>query len=209
MDWLSIFRDLGFVGIVSLAIAWIIRSLFTHWLSSDMERHKASLATQHAKEIEQLRSDLRTQAFEHETRFAKAHDRRAKVIAELYRLLYHAKVDFKSLTAIIEFAGEDPKDVKRQRAIDSFNGFSTFFHENRLYLEEGICEDVEKIVDKLKDVYGLWQAEMRSQQSTNAKRERDYWHEADQVMDHYVPPIFSKIESSFRHILGIDGTALE
>ena len=206
MDWLpTLLQSLGIAGLV----AWLVKSLLKHWMSSDLEKYKANLAAKNTEEAEQLKSDLRKIAFEHETRFAKLHERRAELIAELYGMLYRAKADFNLLTSPFGFMSDPSKTEQFETAVNSFNNFANRYWPARIYLADSLCDDIENIINALKDVYGVWTREVRAETQRGAERKDDHWGKADKIMKNDVPPIFTKIESSFRQILGIDAAALE
>ena len=70
------------------AVAWLARSLATHLLSKDLERHKAALQAQSVLELEKLRAELTRRTLEHEVRFRRVDEKdELRFLAELYRRL--------------------------------------------------------------------------------------------------------------------------
>ena len=107
------------------------------------------LQTTHDREIERLRADLRIESFEHETRFAKLHEKRAEVIAELYRMLVAADRAMIALLSPMQFA-QGPSEMERQaEAGKCCDGFNRFFLENQIYLDENLCTKLEDFNKKL------------------------------------------------------------
>jgi hypothetical protein len=202
MDWSDIAKTVGTSGVIVAAITYLAKSLWGHWLTSDLEKHRASLRLENETKIEQLKAELSRVALEHEVKFSRVHDRRAEVIADIYKRLYHVVRDFKSLTAMMEFSGEPSKEEKRKTAIASYNNLAPFFCENRIYLEEEVCKLMESFLRKIRDVNALWQKELRSQQRTEPPKE-DYWMQAEEAMEKETPIIFSSLEQTFRSILGV------
>lgn len=68
IDWNALFAQLGATATLVAAVAWIARSLGTHWLSRDIEAYRAALKREGDAEIEALKrsSALDLEAFRRE-----------------------------------------------------------------------------------------------------------------------------------------------
>jgi len=77
IDWTDVAKTLGSTAIACAAIIFIIRTFWSQLLSRDLDGFKAKLENRSTVEIERLRNDLKRVAFEHETRYAKLHEKRA------------------------------------------------------------------------------------------------------------------------------------
>lgn len=73
--WQSLLVAFGGNAAVLLVLGFLGRSLMSSVLAKDIEKFKA---------------DLHVAAIEHEVRFSKLHEKRAEVLAELYKLLVAA-----------------------------------------------------------------------------------------------------------------------
>lgn len=58
-------KFIGGTFVVSAILAWLIRSLVTHFLSKDVESYKLQLQSEAATELEKLKHQLRLVAAEH------------------------------------------------------------------------------------------------------------------------------------------------
>jgi len=86
---------LGFVGgsgVLLAAVAWLIRAALSHGMARDLEAFKAKLQSASTTEAERLRHELHLVASDVEKRTGLLNEKRAEVIAELYKRL----VDFVS-----------------------------------------------------------------------------------------------------------------
>ncbi|MDA1062205.1 MAG: hypothetical protein O2895_04770 [Chloroflexi bacterium] len=106
----------------------------------------------HDMELERLRVQLGMAAFEHQTRFARLHERRFDVLNETYVRLVAAHRAFHSLTAPLQLAGEPPEEVKAKEAADAGNEFIKYFEENRIWLPGEICDDIDGFARMLRNV---------------------------------------------------------
>jgi len=99
--------------------------------------------------IEKLRNDLRTSAYEHEVRFAKLHEKRTEVIAELNAKLAKALGDLVSFLSPCEFSGEPSKEEKASFLQKSANEFKMYFNQNRIYFDDILCDDIDNFIRSL------------------------------------------------------------
>ena len=138
----EIVKTVGIIALILAALAsfivFLMKQGFKHLLTKDIEKFK---------------SDLRLAAFEHETRFSKLHERRMKVIEEIYHLLVRAQKAFIDLTRPIRLAGESTEQERQMKAAQTANDLMSFFEENRIYLGEDICLKVEKFYQEHKKVF--------------------------------------------------------
>ena len=102
----DILKTVGIAAVASGAFAWLVRSLTTHRLNKDIEEHKNRLRSDAAIELESLKHQLRLSAVEHERRFALLQERRAGVIAELYKRLVKGSGAAGSFASLVEVSGE-------------------------------------------------------------------------------------------------------
>jgi hypothetical protein len=95
-----------------------------------------------ARSIERYRAQLKAEGYEHEVRFARLHERRVEIIAEIYRKLVRAERAFGSWVSLLQEAGEPTMDEKGSLAADAFSDFRTFFLENRIWLDQDLCDRI-------------------------------------------------------------------
>ena len=87
MNWEPVIQTLGGTAIAVAALAWLARSLIGQFLSKDIERYKTEIQAKSDKEIETFKAGLRIEIDKATFKFNTLHDKRAKVIAQLYEML--------------------------------------------------------------------------------------------------------------------------
>jgi hypothetical protein len=145
MNWLALLQNLGTFAIASGLLIWAIKTLVSQSLARDIETFKADLKKAHDAEIELLKSDLRIASFRYQTRFARLHETRAEIIAELYKHLVQAEDAIRSLL-LRDTGGDLPglADDKEIEKLQTTTGnriweLERFFEERRLYFDEELC----------------------------------------------------------------------
>jgi hypothetical protein len=153
------------------------------------------------------------------TRFSKLHERRAEVIAELYKRL----VQIQSGLALAARLFEAKKTWKTTidtgasiaRTAESIRGFWDYFQEHRIYLPEGLGDEIERFYQKaLSASRSLRQVDVFHEYTSNDEHSEEdltefyraytegEWAELSSILAEEIPPIKDKIERRFRELLG-------
>jgi hypothetical protein len=198
MDWGDFFSGLGQTAIWAGAAAFILRGLFTHVLSRDLERFSKDLETRRDMEVERLRAELQATQFERQTPFAHLHERRAEVIVDLNKRLVRTQRELASLVHPLQEAGEPPIAEKAKVAAEAGNAFNEFFNENRIFLDEPLCERIDELSRSL---FHAWR-DFNPQDHRSDVRMKA-WQAAWKRMEEEIPPIRREIETRLREILGV------
>src|SRR5580658_2945735 len=99
--WKVVLVSVGGNAMLLLAVAFLGKSLIGNFLAKDLEKFKG---------------DLQLAAVEHQIRFSRLHDKRATVLADLYKLLVVAAWETESFVSPVQWAGEPDKQAKYQKA---------------------------------------------------------------------------------------------
>jgi hypothetical protein len=199
MDLTGLFQNLGVWAIAVLGLVYLLRKIFEKWLSQDLESFKARLRASHDAEIERLRADLRAVAFERETRFARLHELRAEVIAELYKRLVWAHTSLLEFIQPIQQGGEKQRKERGRKAADNTNKFFAHFHENYIYFDQSLCSVIETLEEKFRRTWAEF-AIFPDMKPASAREWADAWKSFSQD----VPPLRHEIEKRFRRMLGVE-----
>ena len=185
-------------------LGYLSRKLLEHLMSKDVEKFKAELKATQDIEMERLRSDLKMQAFEHETRFRKLHENVARTIAETYPLLRRVFDSVSSLVSPIEMEGEPDKEEKMKIASDANRAFTEYFLSNRIYYPK-------KLYDKINDFHLLLVDNGRKfnraydRGKAGGEPATEHWYEAFAGIRDKARPLFDDMHDDFQSILGFKG----
>ena len=102
-----------------------------------------------ARNLEQFKIDLQLAASEHQIRFAKLYEGRAKAIAELYTFLVRAEDSLRAV-ANTDLDVLSERTEKIGIAHESVQAFRSCFNEQRIYLTEDLCRRIEGMHRRLK-----------------------------------------------------------
>jgi hypothetical protein len=101
-------------------------------------------------EREALQASLQRTSFEHQTRFARLHEKRAEAIERLYGLLLNAE---STLTALVQHRG--PGWLSNMGAsYEALKELTEFFESNRIFLSETTSNEVDAYLKHLSNVRG-------------------------------------------------------
>lgn len=184
---MNLFETLGIATIFSGALVLIVRKLIEQFFSKDLEKFKA---------------DLEKEIIKHKTKFETLHTERANVIKEVYKRIVKTQRAFESLIKPLQLAGEPSEEEKTKLLTEEFNALANYYTENRLFFNEELAQEVDKLLKKFLDIWHQWgyARNLRQMNEPNVKEWGKAW---DQVKDE-IPPIKRTIENKFRDIIGID-----
>jgi hypothetical protein len=193
-----------FTASVLAALAYVGRSIIERWLVRSLEKYKA---------------ELQLAAFEHQTRFTKLHEKRAEVIAELYKRLVQIQYSLRRLAHFIRSATSNQSQYAEKETTitqSSLNEFKIYFEGHRLYFTEGLCGTVEKFhAESLVTLIELLSAETSkmllsqspSESPSESRFQEQYTETIRKALDRVeqqVPSLKREIEKEFRKMLGVD-----
>ena len=204
--WEVILLALGGNAALLAVLGWLGHSLGSQLLAKDLECFKSELSAVSNSAAERLKHELRIAATEHHVRYAKLHERRGEVIAELYGLLVEAHWASQAFVAVFEFAGESPKSEKYVVAMNKAAEFYRYFDKNRIYLPPDLCEKLEDFVRNMRRQvigFGVYvDKEEKYLPDHVHKAKYEAWEKAAQYFDDEVPKARTALESELREILG-------
>ena len=205
----DVITTLGKTGILVAALTWLIKTVITHFLSKDIDIYKEKLKAESAKEIEKLKVSLQITANEHAVRFSSLYTKRALVISKIYFLLVEIRNAVDNLLTIPRF-GESVDIDKRNECLaaeEKLHTFEKFFKKNSIYLEEYLCNQIQKIINEIQEpIRGFAYFIRNPQQDVTKypKEKSEFLKSAIKSFSDNVPEIMKHLENDFRKILGVD-----
>lgn len=204
--WEVLLLAFGGNAVLLGVLGWLGRSLASQLLAKDLERFKSELTAASSSTAERLKHELQLASTEHQVRYAKLHERRAEVIAELYTLLAETQWASQAFVAVFEFAGEPPKSEKYVTAMNKAAEFYRFFDKNRIYLPAGLCAKLEEFVRAMRRQvigFGVYVDKDEKYLPEHVHKQKfEAWTKAAEYFDTEVPKAREALESELRAILG-------
>ncbi|MGA8764946.1 MAG: hypothetical protein WB562_18900 [Candidatus Sulfotelmatobacter sp.] len=183
--WQVVLVALGGNATLLLAVAFLGKSLIGNFLTKDLERFKG---------------DLQLAAVEHQIRFSKLYEKRAVVLADLYRLLVIATWETESFVSPIGGGAEE----QYRKALDAIAEYYRFFDQHRIYMPEELCPALEDFGRKLRSPtigFGTY-LEFKYPNEATSQEKLKAWLEAWDSVKNVIPQLRSAIEAEFRRLLG-------
>ena len=200
INWGEIIKSLGGQAIFLAAVGYLFKAIVSHRLSKEAAEFKIQLESRAAVEVERLKASLQLVATEHQIQFAKLHEKRALVIAELYTRLIETR------RTAGEFILGDVNDPERSanamRAVWDLYGVIEL---NRIYLPEAVCTQVDKFESKLRKsvlfTTTYWTRIPNPNPQTVEQRNKILL-EACAVLESELPNLLRELQTDFRKLLG-------
>lgn len=204
------------LGIFSVA-GYIFYKIANNFIQSEfdkkVEEHKADLEQQNLEFQNKLEQDA--QKFQHELdkeqiRFSELQEKRAEVIAEMYRLAVAFSEDLRQAIHPMK----QPSDKDREDLIidarKSGREFREFFQRHRIYLPKETANDVEEFLKEGTDIHNKFEIYdiMGTQKDRYLPEEREgkleqWLDEWERLNNDKLPELKQDLEEEFRDILGV------
>jgi hypothetical protein len=156
-----------------------------------------------AKSIEKYRAGLKSEGYEHEVRFARLHERRVDVVAEMYGRLVRAEEAITAYVHPLELAGGPSKDELSVPAQESYDAFVSHFKENRIWFDRDLEAQVDDYMARLHQAGISFTLYRRHEGRRLEESYFEKWGEAWNVVDKETPPLRRAIEGRMREMLGV------
>jgi hypothetical protein len=161
------------------------------------------------KNLESLKGDIQKLVSEHDVRFTHFHKRRVEVNEEIYKRVVKIIGPLTSSVRGASFEFEISPEEYRSQAFTQLFELIDFYHENRLYLDHNICEQMEKFIQSVMSISIDFGAITNPQQfmsglnPESADQRMRLWKNAADIIKNDLPAIRDHIENQMQVILGI------
>ena len=173
---------------------------------SAVERLKFQLKSESDVAMERLKSELQIRTIEHQVRFSRLHEKRAEIIAELYKNLVNALVETESFMAPFQMAGEPDRKDKYKTAWSALVELNIFFNNNRIYLPQQQCRQLDTLINNLRNMLIKNGSFLRQEDSmlTHEQHNKKYetWDASWNEIKTEIATAKASLEDEFRSLLG-------
>jgi hypothetical protein len=186
-------------GVLLAALGWLIKSLVSSSLVRETERFKATLH----QDNDAFRNQLEIDTHRRTTIFARLHEERAKVIAEVYALLAAAEQAVSSMVAPLQQAGALNEAELRNASAVAIAGFRDNFAAHRIWFPQPTCERAEAVLVELRGVHNYFSLVARGGGRPDGDNVQA-WAESWERVQTQLPRLRAALEADFRGILGVE-----
>jgi len=209
IDWQEIIKTLGGQAVWLAAAAWLIKTLVSNRLALDGEKFKIEIKASADTEIERLKNSLQMVALEHQVRFSKLHETRAKVIAELYAQLVDVQyAGYRYVLSGGHAPGNPAQDDEFAKTYAKVNELFFFIEDHQIYLPERICDLLKDFVEAVRTSVNVSRVYGSISYPTPEAREENIRKlmKAAQAFEGHIPAVRKALQDEFRKILGVENS---
>lgn len=178
----DLFKFIGSYAIIVGAMTWLLKVIIT--------RHIEHF---YNKKAGDYKIEVNKYLFEHETRFSQLHEKRAEVIAEMYRLMIVAEGRLKTVVSPAGYEGQAPLKERAQKVWEAIFDFNKYFLEHEIYFNAEICLHIKNFLKEMKFL---------TVRSNRFEEDIKVWTEAEEKFSLELQLLKQKITEEFRKILG-------
>lgn len=203
-EWLIGFVALLVGGLALLFVqTWIkrfvesaVRSEYEHKL----EEFKARLAHNNALEVEKLKSQLNIAATERQLRFSRLQEKRAEVIAELYKLVKALHFAIHDYVSPHQDIGGQTKE-QRSAVIATSNAAYKFYHDNAIFLPSAVAGKIEEFIRDYRRNFVRFRSRVDNEGADEVEKLKA-WPEISDAVDKLSATVLPELEQELRKLLG-------
>ncbi|MCX6209190.1 MAG: hypothetical protein NTZ59_06695, partial [Bacteroidetes bacterium] len=177
MQIIELVKFLGSSAIIMSGVIFIAKKIIDKSLDGAVEKYKASLQKEADlykhnlnKETEILKFDLNKISLEYQSKYNTLHKERLDIIKDIYGEIINLDYELIKLTSV--FQGPEWKKTEHNFEIrDLIIRFEKDFEIKRLYFAKNTCENVEKVIERMKTInHNMYKAKL--QEETNQELEK-------------------------------------
>lgn len=164
-------------------IIWLFKEFMKFRFSQNLDENKAKIDNYFYQE---------------KTKFSKIYDEQALVTKNLYSKL---KLLNKSFQQYYFDMKNNIDGSEFSTTINLMNGFNDYFDENRIILDEQICEQIENSIKVQNEVFRQFAIQELQNVSTKDEK-KDDMNALKNLIEYEIPKVEKKLEIEFKKILG-------
>jgi len=200
MDIYSIIGIVSANTIVLAILAFLAKSIITHWLNKDVAKFKIEVEQKAKESISSYQSELEKERIRLQVSYAGIFEKQANVIIELYKLL--VKFDDS-----VDFATYSDGDDDYKIFLDNWRSLVIHFEENRILIPESVdvfIENFHRNVFSGVDGYRRLERQINKQYGNEEQREKlfDRQDKINGELDK-IPALKKELSNKLRGIIGI------
>lgn len=189
MNFWGLLQNLGIYALMVAGLTFLAKTVVLQYFSKDLERFKSELAMA---------------AYEHQIRFSRLHEKRAKVIEETYSNLVNLYFLSSLFLRMFPFSKKELDDQNVSDLLEAMGNFVTHFERHRVYFNSEVSEKIVRLKEGLSRAFSM-PLGFSTKQILTADRqvEMKEWGRAMDMMQKEIPPIKADLEDTFRELLGV------
>ena len=187
--WQNFITYITSATIVAVALGWVLRRLIDNFFSHKIEQYKAQLDKENIK---------------YRITYERLHAERAEVIKNVYKKIVNTYDAFHDYIKPLRLAGEPTQAEHHKIAGETFNNFSYYYRENRIFFAEPIACRIDAILNLFMEIYNQFEMSKILKEDVSTYAGVQEWNKAFERLKNEVPPIKSEIEKEFRNMIGIE-----
>ena len=148
---------------MTLALVFLLREWISSRIKKSIENEykvkQMELKAELDGKLEETKAGYKKVLDENQIRFSRLHAEQADAIKVLYKLLVGLESKMKGFVNPLQMAPRDPQksfeffDRQRKEAVEAFDECNATFQPMRIFLPEGACKEVHKLLEIAKTAY--------------------------------------------------------
>ena len=207
--WQQLLILFGGNAMLLAALGFLFKSLLSQMLAKDIEKFKTELKAGADVELERHKHTLQIAALEHQVRFAKLHEKRALVVADLYKRFVAAYWAAHTYHQWFVPGGGPSEEDQANGALQKLHEAYRFFETNRIFLAPTLTSELDTFFERAKTLTFKAQyfASIPNKTEETAKHHHEARREGLDAFQKEFPVARQRLDTEFKKL--IETTATE
>jgi len=162
--------------------------------------------------LENYKNQLEISRNEHQIKFSKLHEERAKIIEKIYHNFYELEVKLEHMTTLFQGPEWTTDTVRDNDAIKKYTDTRELLEKNRIYFTESLCDKLSSALKNYSTVINQMlraknQARYESNGSGYKSSEKesplDLWIDAENKVKKEIKNLRLELATEFRELIGV------
>lgn len=197
---LDLFKYLFAFGSVSCVCIFIGKLIIEKFFDASVERYKTGLT----KEIELYKNELERINTEHQIKYNRLHEERARMVKTLHDTLYEVEKNLMNLTSTNQGSGWSNDDTREKDLREKVSELSEILELNRIYFPENLCVKIENVISECYKIIGkMAKAKYAEKNMPKSIEYLEIWTETENYVLNEMKNTRMDIVDEFRNIIGV------
>jgi len=197
---------LGGGSVIMAAFVWLAKVTISKAIDAGTEAYKHRLD----KDLEVHKKNLDLMKIQFQIQYSSLNEKRGKVIAKLYSLLYDLEQDLLYYTDIFQGPEWITETERDKKAATTLAKTKELFEKNRIYFDEELCDKIDQIIkDEFEVINQMRKARITAKTMSKGKmNEKDnpgmIWYEQNKKVQGKISKSRKQLADEFRVLFGIE-----
>lgn len=162
--------------------------------------------------LENYKNQLEISKNEHQIKFSKLHEERAKIIESIYHNFYELEVKLEHMTTLFQGPGWRTDTERDNDAIKKYTDTCELLEKNRIYFTENLCDKLSSALENYSAIieqmlkaksHAKFESDGSGFRFPEKEGSLDLWKDAEKKVKREIKNLRLELATEFRELIGV------